>query len=634
MRDVSTGKKTLAVTLALTMVGSAFLIPMSAAAADPPLTYYNGFREDLTLLTQQAGLSDDAKQQISNLNSKLADLGPGDQSALDSSLGQIPKHEETGMFSNGVQHVVEQAHPKLITDTSSKMSGLPIPTPPDMSKIPKGQSTDFKQISIGVDSSGQNEVSIAANPKVTGNVIATSHDFVFYPYASNFARVQCAHYVTNDNGETWQTGIAKSHGTYGSDPSVAFDPQGNAYLNCEFLDFAPGTYYGLSSGFEVSKSMDEGRTWSLPVVVLRPPAVTATPTAGGVRLDYHLLDKPFLAAGPSLTGGNAVYMSYTLLHSVFEVNFNPFVFAFQDTTQIKLTSSSDGITWSSPVDVSPLAILFQESFPPDTLYVPNHVVAGSSPWVSSDGKLDVAWYDSRENPTPFGPHVTGGWLAGQFDVKVRRSVDGGVTWGQVHTAATKTQLAGGVYLRGFFLPPNFLAWSSMWPILRTDPTDSNRVYVTFTADPDPYPDTKYLYDDNSDIFFARSLDGGTTWNAAIRVNDDSTLNDQFYPAMTVQPNGNIFIAFGDRREDPSNRLYEIFIAVSTNGGATFGPNEEVSTGPSDPAITPGLFHIGDYFGITSTKNHIFVGWMDTRRDNMQHVFVGIAPSNKVVKSDP
>lgn len=260
--------------------------------------------------------------------------------------------------------------------------------------------------------------------------------------------------------------------------------------------------------------------------------------------------------------------------------------------------------------------------------------------MSSDGTLDIAWYDSLRAPppAPFLPAVEGLWV-GQFAVRVVRSVDGGATFGDVHTAAIKNEISGGavrvvdigggariITFRGFSLPPTrFGAWPTMFPVVRTHPTDSSRVYVAFGADPDPSPDTNFAANDDADIFFARSLDGGATWSAPVRVNDDAGINDQFFPWMTVQPNGNIVVIFGDRREDPGDTRYNIFIATSTDGGVSFRANKKVTAYPSHPNTQFFGSFIGDHFGLASGPAVVYVAWMDTRDQGSQDAWVGVGP---------
>jgi hypothetical protein len=49
----------------------------------------------------------------------------------------------------------------------------------------------------------------------------------------------------------------------------------------------------------------------------------------------------------------------------------------------------------------------------------------------------------------------------------------------------------------------------------------------------------------ADIAFVRSTDGGTTWSAPLRVNDDALNNgkDQFTPALSAGPDGTLHLSW-------------------------------------------------------------------------------------------
>src|SRR5262249_23527135 len=90
---------------------------------------------------------------------------------------------------------------------------------------------------------------------------------------------------------------------------------------------------------------------------------------------------------------------------------------------------------------------------------------------------------------------------------------------------------------------------------------------------------------------------GATWSSAVKVNDDVTTTSQFLPYFAVdQTTGNLIVTWYDDRNDPvDNTHVQYWGAVSTDGGATFSPNFQISAGTSisDTVENP-AFEFGDY----------------------------------------
>jgi hypothetical protein len=79
-------------------------------------------------------------------------------------------------------------------------------------------------------------------------------------------------------------------------------------------------------------------------------------------------------------------------------------------------------------------------------------------------------------------------------------------------------------------------------------------------------------DGNSDIYFANSTDGGNTFSPNKKVNDDVGSKQQRNPSLAVDSAGNVYIAWYDERNGDS----DIYFANSTNGGNTFSANKKVN----------------------------------------------------------
>jgi len=107
-----------------------------------------------------------------------------------------------------------------------------------------------------------------------------------------------------------------------------------------------------------------------------------------------------------------------------------------------------------------------------------------------------------------------------------------------------------------------------------------------------------------DIYFAKSADGGASFESNVRVNDSTiSWNDQYDPAIAVDGNGVIYVVFEDERN--ANCIQDIYFARSTDGGTSFEANVKVNDDPTrwrrqyDPSIA---VHDGN----------IYVVWEDDR----------------------
>src|SRR3954467_11530114 len=72
------------------------------------------------------------------------------------------------------------------------------------------------------------------------------------------------------------------------------------------------------------------------------------------------------------------------------------------------------------------------------------------------------------------------------------------------------------------------------------------------------------------IWFSRSTDGGTTWSARVKINNQSGLNDQFNPFLAVdETNATIGAIYYDTVADSTRKKVDIYYQMSADGGATW-----------------------------------------------------------------
>ena len=154
-----------------------------------------------------------------------------------------------------------------------------------------------------------------------------------------------------------------------------------------------------------------------------------------------------------------------------------------------------------------------------------------------------------------------------------------------------------------------LAWD------RTSGPHAGRVSLVYTRE---HPNES----DDTDIYVRHSDDGGATWSAGVRVNDDATTNSQFLPKISLDPTtGDLAVVWYDSRNDLgtggpgdtdgiANDDAQFWGAFSTNGGVSFGPNIQISAGTSNSHDSGNGIDYGDYTGLSFYAGTAHPAWSD------------------------
>ncbi len=122
--------------------------------------------------------------------------------------------------------------------------------------------------------------------------------------------------------------------------------------------------------------------------------------------------------------------------------------------------------------------------------------------------------------------------------------------------------------------------------------------------------------DAGDIYFARSTDGGLSWSANVRVNDDAAAAARRrLPRVAVAPAGDVYVVWEDYRNDPNptnpgstpegNQNPDIYLAKLPAGGSSFQPNVLVYNN-GDFQLTPDVE--------VDSNGHVYVAFYDRTGD--------------------
>jgi hypothetical protein len=374
--------------------------------------------------------------------------------------------------------------------------------------------------------------------------------------------------VSHDGGQTWSHswahfstcsgGTPANGGAYdrASDPWVSFSPNGDAY---QISLSASGDL--LTSAILVSKSTDDGDTWSEPV------------TLRSERTPFHFNDKESITADPN--DSDYVYAvwdrsrkpgenrSFNALHS----------FAFRGDIWFARTSDG-GQTWE----------------PAHPIFAPraNVFTIGNQVDVQPNGTLvDIFNLLKGSGVQPSART--------QFQAVIR-STDNGDHWSSPITISN----AEPVDVRDPDTGANVRAGEGI-PDIAVD-RSTGTLYAV-------WDDGRFNGRTYDEIAFSKSTDGGRTWSAPIKVNKTPTNipvgnRQAFTPAVHVADDGTVGVTYYDFRNNsatPGLPTDQWLAHCHSGCGDPANWSEAHVAGPFNMELAPvarGYF-VGDYEGLSN-----------------------------------
>lgn len=132
--------------------------------------------------------------------------------------------------------------------------------------------------------------------------------------------------------------------------------------------------------------------------------------------------------------------------------------------------------------------------------------------------------------------------------------------------------------------------------------------------------------DPGDVMFVRSSDGGVTWSAPIRINDDNSFtNTQWFGTMSVAPNGRIDVIWLDTRDGSGTDSSALYYSYSIDQGLTWSLNEKLSPNFDPHVGYPNQNKMGDYFDMVSDSNGAHLAWANTLNGEQDVYYSYIQP---------
>ena len=405
----------------------------------------------------------------------------------------------------------------------------------------------------------------------------------------------CAVHVSTNGGLSWRRAPQPetpprwtqcAFQNIGTLVDVAFAPDGTLYY--AFGGYDPTTFEGQ---IFLARSTDLGGTWKTTGL----PRVPKDLAKGELGLD----GVPSIAIDPKDSlrvhvAWSSNWGSWTLRDAAregkeyyWDIVMRPYV----------ATSGDGGDTFSAPVNVAEGLRLSPEvegvKTPPDV-------------FVSRDGEVHVVFGER----TGAGPRVEPQGDAPPAGIYLATSRDGGRTYEGTRIYSEPKP----VNRRTAFL----------WPARGAIDVKSGTMYVVWEQLSNAGQPVA--------ILTMRSIDGGRTWSEPQQVNDVTPPRKftymEFFPDVSVAPNGRVDIAWYDARNDTAvsgdqptgaSAFHDVYYTHSTDQGRAWAPNVRVTDRTINRRIGPTA--VGDVqgkVGIASTNRGVYIAWDDTRNGDTQN----------------
>ncbi|MCA9979988.1 MAG: carboxypeptidase regulatory-like domain-containing protein, partial [Anaerolineales bacterium] len=255
---------------------------------------------------------------------------------------------------------------------------------------------------------------------------------------------------------------------------------------------------------------------------------------------------------------------------------------------IQFSRSDDAQNWSGRITVSPNA---------DFNFFPK------TPWVTTapNGDVFVFW---NQNSYPWDAD----WM---FSIEGVRSENGGDNFSPVASPLSNVAMPREATVECGFRVPGLLGGIAYYPPPPQIVAGADGVlHMVYSYDPDGFGTGDVV-----DVFYRRSVDSGQTWEPEVRLNDDDTLTDQFFPTLSVNEHGRVVASWYDRRDDdPTNFLFKYYLRTSFDNGLTWETSQAISDVQSpvfaDPSVMP-CYH-GFYDTQLQTTDSAYLFWADNR----------------------
>jgi hypothetical protein len=396
-------------------------------------------------------------------------------------------------------------------------------------------------------------------------------------------------------------------GDAANEPSISVDPTNPNRMTIGWRQFNSVTSNFRQAG--VAFTNNGGSTWTFPGVlennVFRSDPVLVADDTG--RFFYNSLLQSFfdniwrsqdsgqtwtnLQGAGNATGGDKQW------HQIDNTSSTGHGFQYQDWSTAgnnfqgrQFSRSTDGgVTWMNPINIP-------------------HQPQWGTLDVDSNGTLFIGGVQTAIDQV---------WCIRSSDAK-----NGAVT--PTFDQSTAVNL-GGLFGINQTINPEGLTGQLFLVVDRSGTATNNNVYMLASVRPNGIPN-------GADVMFVRSTDGGATFSAPKRINDDPINQAKWHwmGTFSIAPNGRLDAFWLDTRNAANNTDSQLFYSFSSDGGVNWSANAAVSNSFNPFLGYPQQNKMGDYMTSVSDNAGANVAYAATfnSEEDVYHIRVvpGVAPT--------
>ena len=248
-------------------------------------------------------------------------------------------------------------------------------------------------------------------------------------------------------------------------------------------------------------------------------------------------------------------------------------------------STNGGLTWMNPINI------------------PNSPAWGTLD-VDSDGNLFIGGINLNTNQIwcVRSTNAKNGAVVPTFDQSRAVNLGGNIVFGE---PINPDGLVGQIFLAAD----------------RSGTATNNNIYMLASVQP-------VGFNTGSDVMFIRSTNGGQTFSAPRRINDDPVNHAKWhwFGTLSVAPNGRIDAVWLDTRNAANNTDSQLFYSNSFDGGNTWSHNVAISNSFNPFLGYPNQNKLGDYITVVSDNAGANVAYAATFNGEEDIYYVRIAPA--------